>query len=144
MSVTLRRAGISDSQALGTAFEAAFASYREAGLNIPPVSQGLDSDIRDHAVWVAEEYSQILGGLIVSVDGVQAHLVLVAVHPQAGGKGVGKALIDTAVAYAQEQGVAEIHLATHHQLPRNVALYQRLGWETTGTEGDKVLMVRKI
>ncbi|MDU8927789.1 GNAT family N-acetyltransferase [Alisedimentitalea sp. MJ-SS2] len=144
MTVSIRRAALCDSRALGAVFEAAFAAYQKAGLKIPPVGDGVEHDIRHHAVWAAEDNGVIEGGLVLSVDGAQAHLVLVAVSPSAGGKGIGTALIDTAVLFARENGVKEIRLATHRRLTQNVSLYQRLGWRKSGTEGDKVLMVRNI
>lgn len=141
---SIRRARVSDSVELGVVFEDAFAAYHDAGLQIPPVAEGLDQDIRDHSVWVAEDDFNLLGGLIMGISGKHAHLILVAVTPAAGGKGIGKALIDAAVEFARKSEVQEIGLATHRQLQNNLALYEHLGWVRTGIEGDKVLMTRTL
>ena len=141
---SIRRARVSDSEKLGAVFEAAFAVYKDAGLQIPPVADGLDQDIRDHAVWVAEDGPNLLGGLILGTVDNQAHLILVAVSPNASGKGIGKSMINAAIEFAHESGIQEIRLATHRQLQNNLALYEHLGWVRTGTEGDKVLMTRTL
>ena len=144
MTAGLRRAEPRDCRDLGAVFDTAFVAFREAGLKIPPVSEGLEQDIADNAVWVNEDEQGLNGGLILSMDEGCAHLILVAVHPRAGGQGIGKALIKRAVAHAREAGLAEIRLATHRDLTENVALYRHLGWEIAGEEGDKILMRREL
>lgn len=141
---SIRRARVDDAKALGRVFEAAFAGYREAGLAIPPVAEGLEQDIETHEVWVAEDANGLLGGVILSVNGGDAHLVLVAVSPEAKGLGLGKALIETAINHARSRGVGTVRLATHSALADNIGLYEHLGWTIDQTKRDKVDMVRVI
>ena len=82
--------------------------------------------------------------MILSVRGDTADLMNIAVHPGATGRGVGRALIDAAVRSAHAEGHVLIELATHRDIPENVALYEHLGWRVTMREGNKVHMIRDL
>lgn len=58
-----------------------------------------------------------------------AHLVFLGVHSAAQGRGIGSAILKTTLAPVDQQGVAAYLEAS---VPRNVALYQRHGFEVTG------------
>lgn len=135
MSVDIRKADLSDTDALTACLTAAYAPFQDLGL--PPVTEGIADDIRDHNVWVAEVDGRVLGGIVVVLGG-HAHIANLAVHPDAGGQGVGRALIDQAVAAARAAGHAEMQLATHAQMTSTQAFYERLGWVRTGASGNKV------
>lgn len=131
----LRRATPDDVAGLTAVLTAAYAPFQPLGL--PPVTEGIGEDIRDHNVWVAEVDGQVRGGIVVVLGG-HAHIANLAVHPDASGHGIGTALIDQAVAAAEAAGHANVRLATHAGMAATQAFYRRLGWEETGREGDKV------
>lgn len=144
MRYTLRRAVATDAEALTACIEAAYAGYVAQGVDLPPVSDGVAWDIEDNIVWLAVNGDAVLGGVILSVSGEVAHLMNVAVDPAQSGRGIGRALIDTAVDTARRAGHGTIKLTTHADMPQNVALYRHLGWEVTGRDGSKVFMACRL
>lgn len=144
MGYSIRRATLADAPSLTRCIEAAYAGYVEQGLELPPVSEGMAKEIRDNLVWVAVEGNLVLGGIILAVQGEAAHLRNVAVDPAHSGGGIGRALMDAAIAAARDAGHGTIRLATHKDIPRNVMLYRHLGWHVTGEEGNKVFMARSL
>ena len=143
MALTIRRAMVQDADGLAACIDAAYANALARGVSLPPVSEGLAQDIRDHLVWVAEE-DGLKGGIVLGLTGDTAHLINIAVDPSHSGRGIGKRLIDTAVATARELGATRMNLATHVDMPGNVALYTHLGWHETGRDANKVMMSRSL
>lgn len=133
-----------DAPGLTACINAAYAAYRAQGIDLPDVAAGVAEDIAQNHVWVARDQHIITGGLILSIDATQAYLRNVAVHPDHGGKGIGRALIDTALTAAHTAGCTTIRLTTHAAMPGNVALYQHLGWHITEQDDRKVIMDRAL
>ena len=131
----LRPATASDAVGLTDCLRAAYAPFEHLGL--PPVTEGIADDIRAHTVWVADIAGDVKGGIVI-VLGDTAHIANLAVHPDAGGHGIGKALIAKAVALAQEAGHDTVQLATHIDMNDTQMFYRSLGWVETGREGKKV------
>ena len=144
MELRIRRAKSSDAGPLGAAFARAYVDAKRDIADLPDVATGLRADIAEHLVWIAETGAECVGGLVLSLDGRIAHLMNVAVVPAARGIGVGRQLIDTALTAARTSGCRVIYLATHKDMPGNIALYQRLGWSVTGHDGNKILMSRPL
>ena len=143
-SIVIRRAIHSDAGALRDVVAAAYAGYAAQGIDLPPVADGLDVDIRDRIVWVAAEGDRVLGGLVLAMHDTHGHLMNVGVDPAAGGRGVGRALMDAAEAHVRNAGLAEMRLATHRDLTGNVALYEHLGWQVAGADGARIFMVKRL
>ncbi len=135
---------MSDVPELVACVDAAYLQARQQGIDLPPVSEGLDQDIRDHLVWVSVISDRIVGMIVIAVKADHAHLMNIAVHPSEGGKGIAKSLIETAVTELQSLKVGRIDLATHVDMPGNVGLYTYLGWVETGRSDTKVHMSRDI
>ncbi|WP_405812025.1 GNAT family N-acetyltransferase [Streptomyces sp. NBC_01520] len=98
----------------------------------PPPLGMLDSYRRDGRCWTAAEEGTDLpvGYLIVDrVDGA-AHIEQVSVTPAASRRGVGRALIGHAAAWAEGQGLAALTLTTFAEVPWNAPYYARLGFRT--------------
>lgn len=131
----LRRATADDVAGLTAVLQAAYAPF--LGLGLPPVTEGIEADIRINNVWVAEIAGAVRGGIVLVLNS-QAHIANLAVHPDAGGQGAGRALIDQAMAAAAAAGHDKIRLATHIGMAATQEFYRRLGWQETGREGDKV------
>ena len=140
----IRPAVAADARALAGCIDAAYAGYAGTIADLPDVSAGLDDDIRDNLVWIAELDSRIVGGAVLAIAEPVATLANVAVHPDAGGRGLGRALIETAERHARHAGCTELRLATHIDMPANVALYARFGWRETKRRGNKVLMSKPL
>ena len=138
------RATSDDAQGLTICIDAAYAPHRAAGIDLPPVSCGVAEDIAQNHVWVARDGAVIAGGLILQIDGSEAYLKNVAVHPAYGSQGIGGALMRTALDAARAAGCRVIQLTTHAAMPGNIALYQHLGWHETRREGNKVAMQRSL
>lgn len=141
---TIRRATPADASALTLCIDAAYSRYFDQGIQLPSVSEGIAEDIADNIAWIAEQNEWIIGGLILIVNSNHAKLANIVVHPSAGGKGIGHALIDICEAYVLELGLSELRLTTHKDMPENVKLYEHLGWQVTGSEGNKVYMSKLL
>lgn len=119
---------------------AAYQPYLDQGIALPDVTDGLDLEIEEGRVWVVTSQGAILGLLNLSTTGAKAHLINVAVSPDARGKGVGGMLIRHAMALAGQQGCVSLDLATHRDLTANISLYEHLGWRITGQDETRVFM----
>jgi GNAT superfamily N-acetyltransferase len=62
------------------------------------------------------------------VDGA-VHLEQLSVHPAAGRRGIGAALLTATVAAAQEHGADRVTLITYAHVPWNAPYYARHGWQ---------------
>lgn len=108
---------------------AAGASFAEVGMpeiaaDEPPSLPTLAEYQRDGLAWVAGDppYAYLLAKW---VDGA-LHVEQVSVHPRVARRGVGRALIEHAAAYA---GGAALTLTTFAEVPWNAPYYERLGFE---------------
>lgn len=61
------------------------------------------------------------------VDG-QAHLEQLSVHPEAAGAGLGRALVEAALAWARTQGYDSMTLCTFAEVPFNAPFYASCGF----------------
>jgi GNAT superfamily N-acetyltransferase len=66
------------------------------------------------------------------VDG-EAHLEQLAVHPDHGRQGIGRALVMAACRWAGEAGYPELTLATYRDVPWNGPFYASAGFAEVGT-----------
>lgn len=140
----IRPATLADLPGLRSAIRAAYTPFVTAGLDIPPVDQGLDDDLRDNIVWVATDEAKVLGGFVLVTSGNHAHLANLAVDPNAGGQGLGRRLIEKASALAIEAGHDTMLLTTHAAMTGTRAFYARLGWTEVGHNGNKVNLLKNL
>lgn len=143
---SLRKANLQDVPGIVDCIDAAYDRYREVIADLPAVSDGVEEDITDNQVWVVEADGQLAGVLVLVVpdDADFIKLANVAVHPDHGGKGLGRLLIDQAIAASRDQGFDEIRLNTHTAMADNISLYEHLGWKEIGRSETTVSMSRKI
>ena len=141
---TLRRALRADANDLASCIAAACAVYDGRISDLPNVSEGIEDDIANRIVWVAERDSKIVGGLILSIETNFMLVMNVAVHLDASGAGIGRALMDKAEEETRKCGLLEMRLSTHVDMPENVALYEHLGWQETDRSGHKVRMMKTL
>ena len=140
----IRRAQPADAPAIAACIDAAYAPILAQGLELPPVSEGVYDDIRDNTVWLAQGGDEVLGGLIVTCYDHVLHIANLFVNPAAQGRGLARDLMRLANKHAQMQQCTEMRLATHKDMPENVALYVHLGWEIYATERNKVMMSKPV
>lgn len=140
----IRPAVTEDAVPLAACIDAAYADYRAHIKDLPPVSEGIAGEIQTNLVWVAELDHKIIGGLILKLGADHAVLANLAVHPDAGGLGIGRGLIEHAESHCRKNGTTEFRLSTHIAMPENVGLYRHLGWKETGRSGNKVNMTKRL
>lgn len=78
--------------------------------------------------WVAEAGGRPVGFLAAQVAGDELHVWELAVEPAHQGRGLGRRLIEAAVAHARDRGLAAVTLSTFTDVPWNAPFYQRLGF----------------
>lgn len=144
VQVKIRTARSEDAAGLRACIQAAYAPARQRGVLLPPVDEGVEEDIATNLVWVAEYDGAVAGGLIVAPVDDALHVMNLVVHPNAQGQGVARKLLSLAETHALTHGLSELRLATHRDMPENIALYQHLGWEENSREGVKVVMIKSV
>jgi len=92
------------------------------------------------AVYVAEQAGEIVGYLVVETDQSRAgdgptrrligHIEQIGVAREARGRGIGRALVETAIAWAKEQGADELRLNVWEFNGDAIAFYEHLGLHT--------------
>lgn len=80
--------------------------------------------------WIAECDGQKLGSIFcVGLTKDVAKLRLFLLTPEARGKGMGKHLLATCMAFARDVGYREMQLWTHESHKAACALYRKFGWQ---------------
>ncbi|QDG78659.1 GNAT family N-acetyltransferase [Labrenzia sp. PHM005] len=140
----IRRANLQDANAIKQCIDRAYSPVKERLNDLPDVSAGVEKEISEKVVFVAENNTSLAGCVILALQGNHAHLVNIAVDPEYHGRGIARLLIHTAEELARRDGASEFRLATHVGMPENVALYTHLGWSETERKGNKVLMTKRL
>lgn len=140
----IRPAQAAEASKLAACIDAAYAKYAERISDLPAVSDGCAQDIADNQVWVAAQSDQIIAGLVLVAGNGFMKLANLAVHPDHGGKGLGRKLIELSEHEAKRQGFSEMRLNTHVDIPENVRLYQHLGWAEVCRNGNTVSMRKQV
>lgn len=95
----------------------------------PPLNELLVFQ-RAGRAWVASNAADDpVGYLLVDVVDDAAHVEQVSVHPRHARRGLGRALLETASAWAQGQGLTALTLTTFAEVPWNAPYYARLGFQ---------------
>lgn len=109
--------------------DAAYRHYVERIGMVPgPMTDDYHRVIRDATVHFAERDGNIVGILVLDVTDEGFVIENVAVHPSERGKGLGRALLQTAEGEATRAGFSSIYLYTHEQMTENLALYSKIGY----------------
>jgi RimJ/RimL family protein N-acetyltransferase len=140
---TLRPARPTDARALARLFAAVRAEGRwmvtpPSAVSTPSEAFFIGEMIRDAAglVLVAEGDGEVVGNVLVSVDHNVAteHIGTLSICVALDWRdvGVGSALVDAAVEWAREQGLAKVALGVFPDNERAVAVYERAGFVREG------------
>jgi ribosomal protein S18 acetylase RimI-like enzyme len=84
--------------------------------------------VENQALWVAGVDAEIAGFLLAEAIDSDFHLREVAVSRAYQGCGIGRALVETAVAEAARRGLAAVTLTTDRTLPWNAPWYEKQGF----------------
>lgn len=127
--LSVRRATLADADHVAKCVEAAYGKWIPViGTKPGPMRDDYRKVIASDIVFVAEQAGKIVGVLVLSEDAEGFLLENVAVHPDASGRGIGRALLALAENEARAGGHAQIHLYTHERMASNIALYERHGY----------------
>lgn len=140
----IRPAVAGDANALAACIDAAYACYAGRISDLPSVSDGCAEDIANNQVWVAAQNDNVIAGLVLVPCNGFMKLANLAVHPNHGGKGLGRKLIELSEREAERHGFGEMRLNTHVDMPENVLLYQRMGWTEVARSGNTVSMKKLL
>ncbi len=128
----LRRATAADLPAIKAIIDAAYAKYLTRMDKRPaPMFRDYGPSIEDGTTWVAGSPVTAVLTLYPRED----HLLVenIAIHPDAQGRGLGRALMGFAEQEAARRGFTRMALVTHEAMTENQAIYGRLGY----TEVDR-------
>ncbi|WP_337006654.1 MULTISPECIES: GNAT family N-acetyltransferase [unclassified Microbacterium] len=134
MDVVLRPARPTDDRAIEQieiAADALLVELFEAE-DWPPPTPSSERALLPGFVIVAEDASEdahpVVGfAHVLQFDG-QAHLEQLSVHPAHGRRGIGRQLVEAAMAEARERGHSQITLRTYTDVPWNAPFYASCGF----------------
>ena len=115
------------------------AVLAEFGMHEDPV---LDTDLRSplqayDAVWVARRDGALVGSVALRRRADDAfYLKRMYVRPDQRGTGLGRRLLATALDHARGSGARAVHLDTHATMAAARRLYERAGFQRTGTRTE--------
>jgi GNAT superfamily N-acetyltransferase len=133
----VRPAARADLPALAAVERAAQALFAHAGMpelaDAPVLSLAeVEQYAADGFVAVAEHPRDgIVGFVVVRPLGGAAHVQELDVHPDHGRQGLGRALLDRALAWARAAGYRTVTLSTFRDVPWNAPFYARVGFRET-------------
>jgi DNA-binding MarR family transcriptional regulator/N-acetylglutamate synthase-like GNAT family acetyltransferase len=85
--------------------------------------------------WIAERHGEVVGSIyVVQQARTVAKLRMLYVEPGARGLGIGRRLVEEALAFARERNYRKVVLWTHDVLVAARRLYRDLGFAKAGTE----------
>lgn len=145
----IRAARADDLPALRELERAAGTPFRDLGMvavadDEPPSVADLAAFQEEGRAWVVtDDAGSPVAYLLLDVVDGSAHVEQVSVHPDHGRQGLGKTLLDTAAAWAQQRGLPALTLTTYADVPWNAPYYERLGFQVL-TEAEMTSGLRRI
>lgn len=108
--------------------------FIETGLGWRWTPQRLEASLRDRATngLVAVDGARVLGFALMKYLDEEAHLLLLAVRPEARRAGIGRALLDWLTSSAQVAGIGSLELEVRVGSLEARAFYRRLGFDELG------------
>jgi GNAT superfamily N-acetyltransferase len=85
-------------------------------------------------LWVAEREGRVVGSIaVVGADKSEGQLRWFLLAPEARGTGLGRRLLEGALAYCRERGMPSVFLWSFSELGTALKLYERAGFQITET-----------
>ena len=128
--LSLRHATAADLPAIKELIDAAYARYLSRMDKPPaPMLRDYGPSVEDGTTWVTGSPIAAVLTLYLRDD----HLLVenIAVHPDAQGRGLGRALMGFAEQEAIRRGLTRMALVTHEVMTENQAIYAHLGYHVT-------------
>jgi len=141
---TLRSANPDDAGAIRTCIAAAYADAISELGDLPDVTSGIEEDIAQRIVIVAENQSECAGVIICGSVDRDMMIFNLAVAPGYQGHGVARHLIKHAAETARDAACTRMVLNTHSQMHATVAMYRHLGWQVSAAVGKKITMCKVL
>lgn len=88
----------------------------------------LEAGVAERALWVADADGAPAGFLLAASEGEWLHILELSVAQSAQRRGLGRALIEAAVASARARGLTWASLTTDRHIPWNAPAYARMGF----------------
>ncbi|EEX11020.1 acetyltransferase, gnat family [Ruegeria lacuscaerulensis ITI-1157] len=142
--ITLRPAVEADAESIRLCIDAAYAVARQTISDLPDVSGGVEDDIRDSHVVVAESSTRLLGVLVYGFEREVAMIFNLAVSPDAQGRGIARRLLDFAETEARRRQIRVLRLTTHRLMAGTRAMYRHLGWREVAKSGNRVFLEKSV
>jgi len=137
---TVRSADLSEFAHLRTVEEASDRILAESGIG--PFAEDGPADHLSVALAVFVAGDPAVGVVsLVPVDG-HAHVEQLSVLPDHGRRGIGRALMETAIEWAADSGYTELTLTTYRDVPFNGPFYRTLGFEQVADPGPELAAIR--
>src|SRR5580765_1414318 len=97
----------------------------------PPYwTEGLERASREQRSWVAvDDRGSVVGFAVAWVVDGEGHLDELAVVPEHGRRGVGRALVDEVLTWSAARGLPSVTLITFRDVPWNGPFYEKLGFK---------------
>ncbi len=131
----LRRAASEDAAAIAALTEDAYAKFIPViGRRPVPMDWDYAGLADEWQVWVVEVGGALAGALLLVPEADALLIESVAVAPEMQGRGLGRRLIDHALAEAGRQGFPTLRLYTNAKMTENIALYRHFGFHETGRQ----------
>ncbi len=144
----MRRAGPLDVADITALTRTAYAPWVAViGREPLPMTVDYAAVVQTHLIDLLHQDSLIA---LIEMVPMAGHLLIenVAVHPDHQGRGLGRQLMDHAETAARRMGLDELRLYTNAAFARNLAFYQRLGYEVTERrpfrEGHTVYFAKRL
>jgi ribosomal protein S18 acetylase RimI-like enzyme len=126
---SFRSATGADALKVAALVNAAYGHYVERlGMLLRSMTDDYTEVIANQHVTVAESHGTIVGVIVLAVDDEGFLIDNIAVDSSHRGKGLGRALLESAEAEALSAGFDSIYLYTHEKMRENLALYSRIGY----------------
>ncbi|MFT3887474.1 MAG: tRNA (adenosine(37)-N6)-threonylcarbamoyltransferase complex ATPase subunit type 1 TsaE [Arachnia sp.] len=145
--VTLRAAAPDDAPRMLRVIREAFAARRPVD---PPADALSDTEadvaraLEQGAGVVAELDGELVGGLLIDLDGAVATLRRVSVLPAYAGHGVARAVVEGAITLAADLGASRVRLVARTEFPELIAFWRHHGFEVVGDAPRGVWLARDL
>ena len=114
--------------------------YEEVGIG--PFREDQTADHLPLAAAVFAVGEPAVGFICLEVVDGAAHVDQVSVLPAHGRRGIGRALLETAIGWAASSGYDQLTLTTFRDVPWNAPFYRTLGFEEVTDPGPELAAIR--